>query len=60
MHACFFNLILQAAFIIELNLYSRKNKVYIIEKFNTDTVLYLNKKIKNETDNTIYRSIKIT
>ncbi len=60
MRAYFFNLILQAAFIIELNLYSRKNKVYIIEKFNTDTVLYLNKKIKNETDNTIYRSIKIT
>ena len=60
MRAYLFNLILQAAFIIELNLYSRKNKVYIIEKFNTDTVLYLNKKIKNETDNTIYRSIKIT
>ncbi len=60
MRAYFFNLILQAAFIIELNLYSRKNKVYIIEKFNTDTVLYLNKKIKNETDNTIYGSVKIT
>lgn len=30
--------ILKVAFIIELNLFSKMNKVYIIEKFNTDIV----------------------